>query len=213
MSRLVDALPVDERAAAEAALADSTVVALPRGAQRVAERMPPAALLVIEDGVVAVTSYRPTQARRMVVDVGGAGSVVLPPERGERLEALTDAWVTAMTERARAALLRLPSAAAALVAGLEASVRAGRESLAQFGNVRRSDRLRDKLLQLAREHGRVDSFGVRLDLPLTHELLGEMVGASRETVTWAFAELAREGFVRRDGRLYRLAVSPDELAS
>jgi CRP/FNR family transcriptional regulator len=149
----------------------------------------------------------------MVVDVGRAGSVVLPPERGERLEALTDAWVTAMTEHGRAALLRLPSAAAALAGALEASVRAGRESLAQFGNVRRSDRLRDKLLQLAREHGRVDSFGVRLDLPLTHELLGEMVGASRETVTWAFAELAREGFVRRDGRLYRLAVSPDELAS
>ena len=50
-------------------------------------------------------------------------------------------------------------------------------------------------------------------LEVTHELVGEMVGSARETVTWAFAQLAREGFARREGRAYRLAVSPEALAS
>ena len=70
-----------------------------------------------------------------------------------------------------------------------------------------------KLLQLARAHGKVVRDGVRLDLPLTHELLGEMVGSARETVTWALAELSKEGFVAREGRSYRLIVPPDLLAS
>ncbi|HSP74458.1 MAG TPA: helix-turn-helix domain-containing protein, partial [Gaiellaceae bacterium] len=67
------------------------------------------------------------------------------------------------------------------------------------------------LLQLARDHGRVAARGIRLDLPLTHELLADMIGSSRETVTMALAELQREGFVSRSGRFYRLDVAPDEL--
>ncbi|MGZ4388260.1 MAG: helix-turn-helix domain-containing protein, partial [Gaiellaceae bacterium] len=87
------------------------------------------------------------------------------------------------------------------------------ESLAAFASVRHADRVREKLLQLARAHDRVGPGGIRLDLPLTHELLGEMVGSARETVTWALAELQREGFVRREGRTYRLSVAPELLAA
>jgi CRP/FNR family transcriptional regulator len=107
----------------------------------------------------------------------------------------------------------VPGAAAALVEALAEQLRERQESLAQFSSVRHVERVRDKLLQLARAYGRVVPGGVRLDLPLTHELVGELVGSARETVTWAFAELSREGFVRRDGRSYRLAVAPEALAS
>ena len=100
-----------------------------------------------------------------------------------------------------------------MVEALEGELRERQESLAQFSSVRHVDRIRDKLLQLARTHGRVVPGGVRIDLPLTHELMGEMVGSARETVTWAFSELAREGFLSREGRTYRLAVAPEALAS
>src|SRR5919108_483840 len=81
-------------------------------------------------------------------------------------------------------------------------------TIGHFASVRHVERVREKLLQLARTHGKVVPGGVRLDLPLTHELVGEMVGSARETVTWAFAQLAREGFARREGRAYRLPASP-----
>jgi CRP-like cAMP-binding protein len=73
------------------------------------------------------------------------------------------------------------------------------------------DRVREKLLELARDHGRVGREGIRLDFPLTHDLLGEMTGSARETVTRALDELQREGFVQRRGRTYSLHVSPAEL--
>jgi len=99
------------------------------------------------------------------------------------------------------------------VDALVEALRERQETIGNFASVRHVERVREKLLQLARAHGKVVPGGVRLDLPLTHELVGEMVGSARETVTWAFAQLAREGFARREGRAYRLAVSPEALAS
>jgi CRP-like cAMP-binding protein len=73
------------------------------------------------------------------------------------------------------------------------------------------DRLREKLLQLAEDHGRVGRDGVVLKLPVTHELLAEMIGSTRETVTRAVDALERDGFLRRQGREYVLRVSPGAL--
>ena len=149
----------------------------------------------------------------MIVAVAGPGAVLLPTAPGERLEAATEVRLTVVGDAAHSALLRVPGAAAALVAALAEQLRERHESLAQFSSVRHVERIQDKLLQLARVHGRVVPGGVRLDLPLTHELVGEMVGSARETVTWAFAQLTREGFLARDGRTYRLSVAPEALAS
>ena len=48
-----------------------------------------------------------------------------------------------------------------------------------------------------------------MDLPLTHELLGQTVGSARETVTSALRTLEQEGFLIREGRLYQLMISPE----
>ena len=96
--------------------------------------------------------------------------------------------------------------------GLLAELRERQESLRHFANVRHVERVREKLLQLARVHGRVVSGGVRLDLPLTHELLAEMIGSRRETVTFALADLQKGGFVTREGRTYVLRISPAALS-
>jgi CRP/FNR family transcriptional regulator, cyclic AMP receptor protein len=162
---------------------------------------------------VLVTNLRAGATRRMIVAVAGPGSVLLPPAADERLDALADSWLTVVTPAAQGALLAVPAAAEALLAALAEELRQRQESIAHFSSVRHVERVRDKLLQLARTHGKVVPGGVRLDLPLTHELVGEMVGSARETVTWAFAQLSREGFVEREGRSYRLAISPEALAS
>jgi len=81
-----------------------------------------------------------------------------------------------------------------------------------FGSVRHTERVRRKLLQLACDYGRVTGDGVKLDLPLRHALLGEMVGSERETVTRAIDQLESAGFLSREGFHYRLHVAPDALA-
>ncbi len=50
--------------------------------------------------------------------------------------------------------------------------------------------------------------GIRIDFPISHALLAEMIGSSRETVTRALDELQRTGFVARVGSTYRLLVPP-----
>jgi Crp-like helix-turn-helix domain len=213
MGRLVEALPEREQPAAAAALDASPALAVPAGTARTRARIPESALLVVEEGVVMVTSLRPGATRRMIVAVAGPGAVLLPPGPDERLEALADTWLTCVSQESQHALLALPGAAAAIFDALIDELRERQESLGHFSSVRHVERVRDKLIQLARTHGKVVPGGVRLDLPLTHELVGEMVGSARETVTWAFAQLAREGFVSREGRAYRLSVAPDALAS
>jgi Crp-like helix-turn-helix domain len=213
MSSLLQGLPEEERAAAAAAVGRCTTLTVPAGTARPAARVPESALLVVEEGVVMLTSARAGATRRMVIAVAGPGAALLPPVGDERIEGLLDSWLTVVGHDAYAALLALPAVAATLVQALTEELRERQESLGHFSSVRHVERVRGKLVQLARSHGKVVPGGVRLDLPLTHELLGEMVGSARETVTWAFAQLAREGFVSREGRFYRLAVSPELLAS
>ena len=213
MSRLLQRLPPGEQAQVDEILARCATLALRVGAARGAARIPDAALLVVEEGLVLLSSARAGSSRRMAVALAGPEEVLLPPATGERLEALEDSWLTVVSPAALSALLAVPAAAAVVMDALGAALRERQETIGNFASVRHVDRVREKLLQLARAHGKVVPGGVRLDLPLTHELVGEMVGSARETVTWAFAQLAREGFARREGRAYRLAVSPEALAS
>ncbi len=51
------------------------------------------------------------------------------------------------------------------------------------------------LWHLAARWGKVEPGGIRLPLPLTHQLLGRLVGAERPSVSHALARLARSGLV------------------
>ena len=61
-------------------------------------------------------------------------------------------------------------------------------------------RLERRLEDLARRFGVPVPGGVRITIPLTHEELGELVGASRESVSRAMSELRAAGRVRAGGR-------------
>lgn len=61
------------------------------------------------------------------------------------------------------------------------------------------ERLRAVLCEVADRFGRVARDGVVVDLPLTHRLLGALVGARRPTVSLAIAALTERGeLARRD---------------
>ena len=61
------------------------------------------------------------------------------------------------------------------------------------------------LWHLATRWGKVVPDGsVRLELPLTHRLLGELVGAERPSVSHAVGRLTKAGLVRRDGGTWYL---------
>jgi len=175
-----------------------------------AEDFPESAFLIVEKGIV-VTASRARTKRTIVLSFCSQGTLLPPPYWDEQLAALEESVLISVSPDVQQRLLHLPAAAEAIVEALLEALRERQESLAQFGNVMHAERLRGKLLQLARAHGSVVTDGVRVELPLTHELLAQTVGSARETVTCALRTLEHEGFLVREGRLYRLMISPEIL--
>ncbi len=61
-------------------------------------------------------------------------------------------------------------------------------------------RLAKELLHLAEDLGDETPMGTRVTLRLTHELLSNLIGSSRETVTLLIHKFEEIGLVRREGR-------------
>jgi CRP-like cAMP-binding protein len=60
------------------------------------------------------------------------------------------------------------------------------------------------LWHLAARWGRVEPGGIRLSLPLTHRMLGQLVGAERPSVSHALGRLAEAGLVSGKGEEWHL---------
>jgi CRP-like cAMP-binding protein len=165
----------------------------------------------VDEGLVVVRTAANGSARRTITCHAGADSLILPPRAEEVLAALTDAELVPLSTEICGALVGSPPVAALLLDALAESLRQNREALAAMARLHHVDRVREKLIQLARDHGRVGRDGIRLDFPLTHDILGEMTGSARETVTRALDELQREGFVARHGRTYSVQLTPEQL--
>ncbi|MGH3021921.1 MAG: Crp/Fnr family transcriptional regulator [Gaiellaceae bacterium] len=166
--------------------------------------------LIVENGFLVVRASPPS-GRHVVVVEAGAGSILLPPNDREHLQALADCWVTVLPVSQLEALLAIQGVAATLFRGMGAALRLRQDAGSYLASVHHVDRVRQKLAQLAREFGRVNPDGIRIEFPLTHDLLAEMVASARETVTRSLDELHRGGFVTRDGHSYRLLISPEAL--
>ena len=196
----------------DALLAGAPVLELGTGEVVGPAQLVEASLLVIESGLALIRAEQPRSLRAVVVCHAGPGSVLLPPRTTEALAALVPTRVTLFTPEMRDSLLQVPGTAPLLFDALAATVRQKHRTIEALAHHHHLDRVRAKLLQLAADHGIVGRDGVRLDLPLTHELLGEMTGSARETVTRAIDELQEEGLVVRRGRSYRLAIDPTDLS-
>ena len=66
------------------------------------------------------------------------------------------------------------------------------------------------LWHLAGRWGKVEPGGVRLPVPLTHHLLGQLIGAERPSVSHALARLASSGLVTGHGAEWHLHGSLEE---
>jgi len=71
-------------------------------------------------------------------------------------------------------------------------------------------RLKQRLMELAQEHGIATAEGIRIDLDITHEEIGELVAANRATVTAYLNEFKRQGYLWQDGR-FLVIVSPEHM--
>src|SRR5215216_164492 len=207
-SRLLDGVDAEARARAGRVLAGTQVIELAAGQPHFRAAFRSTALFVVEDGFVVVRATSSPLERTIVTFEAGPGAVVLPPGPEELLTALGNARLTAISPHTSSELLSIPGVAQRIVEQLTSALRHRQEALANLAPTHHIERVRRKLLQLARAHGRVVSGGIRIDFPISHALLAETIGSSRETVTRAIDELQRQGFVDRAGSTYRLLVAP-----
>ncbi len=79
----------------------------------------------------------------------------------------------------------------------------------QAGHKWSAERLVLTLSKLAAAHGVEEKAGTAITLPLTHQILADMIGASRETVTRHLRRLKRQRVVSQQGRT--LVIKMDRL--
>jgi len=190
-------------------LRECKAIELEAGVPRFTAEFAADVLLLVEDGFAVVRATAEGSARSVVTCEAGPGSVLLPPAATEVLVGLGAARLIVIGANARAELLQIPALAGRLVEQLELTLRRKQEATANFAATRHIDRLGQKLLQLAEIYGHVARDGIRIDFPVSHALLAEMIGSSRETVTRAVDQLQRAGFLDRRGSTYRVLVSPE----
>jgi CRP/FNR family transcriptional regulator, cyclic AMP receptor protein len=206
--RFLHDLSPEGRDHALSVLSGCKTVELGSGGSLFTNEFPTEALLLVDDGFVVLRAAVRPAVRSVVTCEAGPGGVLLAPARTEMLVGLGRSRLTVVDPCARAELVRVPAVADRLVQQLAIALRQNQEAITIFAPARHVDRVRGKLLELAGTYGHVVRDGVRIDFPVSHGLLAEMIGSSRETVTRAVAHLQRAGFVDRRGSTYRLLLSP-----
>ena len=206
--RFLEGLSSEEREYASSILAACPTLEID-GGPRFATAFTAGALLLVVEGFAVLRSTAGRGGRSVVTCEAAPGSVVLTPSADEVLAALGRCRLVVIDGDARRRLLQIPAIAERLVDQLAVALGQRQEATANFAPTHHVERVRRKLLQLGRSHGHVVPDGIRIDFPVSHALLAEMIGSSRETVTRAVDELQRGGFVARRGSTYRLLVGPE----
>jgi CRP-like cAMP-binding protein len=208
---LAEAVAPDARRVARAA-ATATVLEAEPGPVAAARWLThthsgPGVLLI--DGIMCLTVR---VGDRLCAELLGAGDLITPEAADlHPLIGSTESWRAltptriALLDGAFALRVRFwPSLAQALVR------RAGRRvhhmgiQRAITAQPRLEVRLALLLWHLADRWGRVERGGVRLTVPLTHQLLGQMVAAERPSVSHALGRLAQAGLITGHGDEWHL---------
>ncbi len=214
---LAESLDVRLRLAARPAVTASTFESDAGEVQlgeRLAEASPGPGVLMLE-GVLAVNVR---VGDRIAAELMGPGDLIEPGELGEEeLLACVMDWRalvpirfavldTGFADRVRP----WPQITQALLRRVERRARDLNMLRAIASQPRLEVRLALLLWHLAARWGRVEPGGIRVPLPLTHQLLGHLVGAERPSVSHALARLARSGLVTGHGDEWHLHGSIDD---
>jgi DNA-binding transcriptional ArsR family regulator len=205
-ARLREAVPVDERPFAERVLV-VPYRELPDGPwdpeALVTDSARPFAAVVLR----GLITQDVTLAGRCSADLLGPGDVFRPWRSGETSLPWEVTWmasgglaIAVLDERFLAAARRWPDLSAVLYDRLAERLDVARARAALVGLPRVEQRILALFWQLADRWGVVRPHGVDVELALTHELIGHLVGAQRPTVSLALQALAAMGLVHRDRR-------------
>lgn len=217
---LAEALPAGEQEDARRLLW-APLITVEKGAWRPPVAQPAASLgLLVLDGALA---------RTVVVDGGvacellGAGDLLRPWEDDDsdtmgplpsiEWKALERVRLALLDERITALLARWPQLTVALSGRQLRRSRTLAYLLAVSHGVRVEEKLLVALWHIAAGWGRVTPRGVLLRLPLTHEMLGHIIGAKRPSVWAALKVLQQRALVQRVKEGYLLLGEPGVRAS
>jgi CRP-like cAMP-binding protein len=149
---------------------------------------------------------------RSALQILGPGDVVMPDGAASdaldvriRWTAAVDSRVAVLDDRLQAPFRLWPGLALALVerTGQQLGRAAVHAAIAQLPRV--DQRLEATFWQLADRWGHVTPSGIHIPLALTHEVLAQLVGGRRPTITLALADLAERGvLVRHPDRTWLL---------
>jgi CRP/FNR family transcriptional regulator, cyclic AMP receptor protein len=180
------------------------------------DRRSPVGLLLLE-GVIARRVYAGPYRD---IEIVGAGDVLSPWGDDENSVPTHTSWgviedvcVAVIDRTFEARCGQYPGVMGELVS--RAVRRAERQAIQRtLSHIRGLEvRLWALLWHLADRWGKVQRDGVLLDLQLSHEVLADLVGARRPSVSTAMGHLEREGRVLRSGRRWLLhGLPPDEQA-
>jgi hypothetical protein len=204
--------PFDQERARRVLLTCATIE-VDAGEPRFANVFPPHALVLVDEGFIVLRGTAEPAPRSVITCEAGPGRMLLPPTPDELLGALARSRLIVIDSEARGQLLRVPALAERVVEQLALALAQKRDATANFALTRHIDRVKRKLVQLAGSYGHVVREGIRIDFPVSHALLAEMIGSSRETVTRAVDRLQREGVVDRRGSTYCLLVPPESICA
>lgn len=170
--------------------------------------------VMVLDGVLSVNVR---VGDRIASELVGAGDVIESFADEEELMACATAWrglvatrLAILDEAFAARAARWPQIGHALLRRVERRTRSLNVQRAIASQPRLEVRLALLLWHLASRWGRVEPGGVRLTLPLTHQLLGHLIGAERPSVSHALGRLARSGLVTGHGDEWHIHVRVDD---
>ena len=163
-------------------------------------------VLVVRRGALKVSSIT-ADGRKCTYGVLGAGALAGAESYllGKRHETLTEALedteaIVILPEEFRRLLVIDSRFSLAVMAHLAKDVHVLTGRVRDFGLLDVHQRLKANLVELASDHGVITDKGIKIDLSITHEEIGEMLSASRTTITTALGELRRQGYLWKEGR-------------
>lgn len=168
---------------------------------------PSACDFVIVEGIV----LKQTRYAGRALELLGPGDVLAPPLTPTRqaqvratsaYQAHGRATLAVIDGHFRAAARRWPQLSDVLHDRLACQTHRASAHLAILHIARAEDRIRALFNDLAERFGHVTPDGIKIDIDLTHDLIGQLIGSRRPTVTLALERLsvANELTKHRDGR-------------
>jgi CRP/FNR family cyclic AMP-dependent transcriptional regulator len=168
----------------------------PKGAIIVTQGDPGDALFLIGEGQVKVAVFA-EDGREVILSVLAAGgffgemALLDDQPRSAHVIAMSDsALLQLRRDDFRSRLRASPELGIALLRELSRRLRRADETIAGMALLDVNGRIANLLLEFAREED-----GARITRKLTHATIGQMVGASRETVSRAMRQLAIQGVI------------------